>query len=557
MFFEGQEIGTYVLLRRLGRGGFGEVWLAEKRSQFVSKKVAVKLPLDDQVDLGSIRQEAQLWEQASGHPNVLPIIDADIIDGQVLIVSEYADGGSLADLIKRDGKLPLQRSVELTIGILNGLEFLHSRQIIHRDIKPANVLLQGETPRLADFGISRAMNATAVSLAVIGTDAYMAPEAFDGKRSVQTDIWSVGVVLYTLLADSLPFPQEHPSERLFAILTKDFEPLPESCGPELKAVVARALAKQPEQRYASAAQMRDDLQRILLRLAHPTHAPTEVFRYEPPAPTPPIPKPDLPTIETRAVPQFLTETPLTEVRTVVGNVPAPQSTPAPTQASPMPPFSGSEPRMAPKPFKRDTGIGRNLLIIAAGLTVVVGITLIAIGIRTGGSFVARNVESESTVDLSRDGELNSVISGTTPRRTFSDPAKMAVGGNWVLAEIDSTGSVKLDGVSIGGIGQPQEFVSRLKARDPSRKQIFLVAPQQIRRSLIKGFFKALSDAGATDLTLFLESDRLSRTPGQTSNVASTPVPTTGDDSTGKNIFDLTAATSVYAQMKIDGEDKSA
>lgn len=289
MFYEGRQIGSYTLLRKLGKGGFGEVWLAEKRSQFVTKKVAVKLPLDEQVNFDAIRQEAELWEQASGHPNVLPIIDADIVDGQVVIVSEYADGGSLADRLKREGKLPLQKAVEMTIGILNGLEFLHNRRIIHRDIKPQNILLQGDTPRLADFGISRAMNTTIISSAIIGTDAYMSPEAFDGKRTVQTDIWSVGVVLYALLADRLPFPQEHPSERMFAILTKEFAPLPPEVPPQLQRIVYRALAKQPENRYQTTAEMRDELQKVLVGIAHPTLAPTEVFR---------IPTENLPTIPT-------------------------------------------------------------------------------------------------------------------------------------------------------------------------------------------------------------------------------------------------------------------
>ncbi len=77
MFHEGQQIGLYTLIGKLGKGGFGEVWLAERKSKFVTTKVAVKLPLDDQVDHEAIRQEATLWEQSSGHPNILPIIDAD------------------------------------------------------------------------------------------------------------------------------------------------------------------------------------------------------------------------------------------------------------------------------------------------------------------------------------------------------------------------------------------------------------------------------------------------------------------------------------------------
>ncbi len=88
MFRSGQQIGSYILVQRIGRGGFGEVWLAERRAKFVTTKVAVKLPLDEQIDAETIKQEATLWEQASGHPNVLPIIDADEYEGQIVIVSE-------------------------------------------------------------------------------------------------------------------------------------------------------------------------------------------------------------------------------------------------------------------------------------------------------------------------------------------------------------------------------------------------------------------------------------------------------------------------------------
>jgi len=87
MFREGQQIGGYTLINVLGSGGFGEVWLAERRTALVTKKVAIKLPHAGQVELETIRQEASLWEQASGHPNVLPIIDADIYNGQVVIVN--------------------------------------------------------------------------------------------------------------------------------------------------------------------------------------------------------------------------------------------------------------------------------------------------------------------------------------------------------------------------------------------------------------------------------------------------------------------------------------
>jgi len=263
MFRAGQQIGIYTLINRIGRGGFGEVWLAERRAKFATTQVALKLPLDDQVDHATIEQEAKLWAQASGHPNVLPIIEADDYDGQIVIVSEYAPEGSLEQLLKKnDGSLPLSQAVELTVGILKGLEFLHSRKIIHRDLKPGNILLQGDTPRLADFGISRAMRTTSVSANIAGTPKYMAPEAFDGKRNVQTDIWSVGVLLYQMLTGRLPFPQEHYGELIGAIVIKEPEPLPETVSAVLRNIISKALSKNPTERYSSAREMRDELIRI-------------------------------------------------------------------------------------------------------------------------------------------------------------------------------------------------------------------------------------------------------------------------------------------------------
>ncbi len=265
MFHENQQIGLYTLIRKLGRGGFGEVWLAERKSKFVTTKVAVKLPHDEQIDPETIKQEAQLWEQASGHPNILPIIDADEYDGQIVIVSEYAPDGSLDEWLKTHGKMSVEKAVETTMKILDGLQFLHSRNIIHRDLKPANILLQGDTPRLADFGISRALRTTASSQSsnVSGTFAYMPPEGFDGKRSVQTDVWSVGVNLYQFLTGTLPFPNKEPSALIAAIMMREFEPLPAGIPNNLQNVIAKALAKQPENRYASAAAMREDLRRVL------------------------------------------------------------------------------------------------------------------------------------------------------------------------------------------------------------------------------------------------------------------------------------------------------
>jgi tetratricopeptide (TPR) repeat protein len=273
MFQKDQQIGLYTLLKRIGRGGFGEVWLAERRGRFATTQVALKLPFEDQVDPAAIEQEARLWVQASGHPNVLPLIEANDYDGQIVIVSEYAPGGSLQELLKNDGPVPVDDALNLAIGILNGLEFLHSQGIIHRDLKPANILLQGRIPRLADFGISRAMTQTSETENIAGTPQYMAPEALDGKRNVKTDIWSVGVVLYQMLSGSLPFPQNTFGELCNAVFNREPAPLPAAIPAKLQDVINKALSKDVAGRYQTAREMREDLNVCLWSLKNPVQPP--------------------------------------------------------------------------------------------------------------------------------------------------------------------------------------------------------------------------------------------------------------------------------------------
>jgi formylglycine-generating enzyme required for sulfatase activity len=275
------QIGPYILIRQLGRGGFGVVWLAERRSALVATQVALKLALDEEPDLDAIAQESQLWAQAGGHPNVLPIIEADIYDGQVVIVSEYAPDGSLEEWLKRHGgSAPsIESAVAMTSGILSGLDHLHSKQIIHRDLKPANILLQKETPRLADFGLARVLRASSHSGGIAGTPGYMAPEVFDGKRSEQSDLWAAGVILYKLLSGRLPFPQKDIGALIGAIMMKEIDPLQSSVPEPLQEVIVRSLEKDPEKRFQSAREMRAALHACLAinaRLsAQPAYLPIE------------------------------------------------------------------------------------------------------------------------------------------------------------------------------------------------------------------------------------------------------------------------------------------
>jgi serine/threonine protein kinase len=225
--------------------------------------VALKLPHDEDIDLDAVRKEASVWAQAGGHPNILPIIDADVYDEQIVIVSEYAPDGSLtAWLSRHGGKAPsVESAIKMIDGVLAGLEHLHSKNIIHRDLKPDNILLQGEMPRLADFGIARILKTTSpYTTMVSGTPKYMAPEAYKGRRSEQTDLWSVGIILHQLLTGDYPFPQDDPPSLMYAVLTEEPAALPPTTSHQLRQIVAKSLEKAPERRYRSAREMRDAIQ---------------------------------------------------------------------------------------------------------------------------------------------------------------------------------------------------------------------------------------------------------------------------------------------------------
>jgi serine/threonine protein kinase len=262
MFEAGDRVGHYELIRFLGNGAFGEVWLAERRG-LATTQFALKLPLKNQVNIQSVKNEAQVWAQAKGHPNVLPIIEADVYNGQVAIVSEYAPGGSLADWMgKHNGRAPtVEAAVEIISSVLDGLQHLHTRAdpIIHRDLKPANILLRGQVPCIADFGLAVAVEGESVYDLPSGSVSYMAPEALRGKISKRADLWSVGVIFYELLAGHKPFRRKTTVDLYEAINTSDPRPLPQYVPAPLGKFVLKSLNKRPEERYQSAAEMQTAL----------------------------------------------------------------------------------------------------------------------------------------------------------------------------------------------------------------------------------------------------------------------------------------------------------
>jgi serine/threonine protein kinase len=331
MFQEGQQIGLYTLIQKLGQGGFGEVWLAENRTNSPIQKVAIKLPLHNQIDLNAVKEEIFNWTVSGRHKNILPIIECEVFENQIAIVSEFAPDGSLKDLLNKKGCLPIADAIEIVIGILNGLAHLHKRKIIHRDLKPDNILFQGNTPRLTDFGIARAMPQDSLSQLIAGTSNYMAVESFVGIRNEKTDIFSLGVILYQTLTNK--FPYLFRKEIMKAVITENEtllrqykdelpQPLPDKIPSALKDIVKKSLAKEPNKRYQTSDEMCQELKIFLKNFIEQVNTISDeailfqnipVDNFSTLSPTEPSPIQPSPTFEEKILPAENQST-LTEIR---------------------------------------------------------------------------------------------------------------------------------------------------------------------------------------------------------------------------------------------------
>lgn len=255
----GETYGSYTLVRRLGRGGFGEVWLANWISPYSTTLVAVKFSTNPSPSLvNEVTREASLWSRVVNHPNVIRFLEANEYSSsasginELILVTEFAPNGSLQNWLNNRGGSPA--SVEQTYvfirGTLQGLTELHNNQIIHRDLKPDNLLLKGETVAIADFGLARFI--TAISRGGAGTPFYMSPEALRGQHSEAADIWAVGIIFYQLLIGNLPFYENNYWDLSNAIVNDPLPNLPVSIPSVFKVVITRALEKSPSQRYHTA-----------------------------------------------------------------------------------------------------------------------------------------------------------------------------------------------------------------------------------------------------------------------------------------------------------------
>ena len=259
MFLLGQTVGKYQILSNLGSGGFGTVFLA--RDAWIDKKVAIKVPHRQSGDFDELLQEPRLLA-ALDHPNIVGIVTAERVDGVFFIVMEYIKGPSLEAILDRDKVLPVPVALNYAAQILKGVEHAHGASILHRDLRPANVLVsESGVVKVADFGTSRLLE-KAHATTVIGSPPYMAPEQFQGRAVLASDIYSVGVMLYQMLTGSLPYFSPNPAqiERLVAQGRCTPPKLRNSQVPrEISDIVMKAMAGQVTERYQHASELLEDL----------------------------------------------------------------------------------------------------------------------------------------------------------------------------------------------------------------------------------------------------------------------------------------------------------
>src|SRR3954465_5819992 len=263
--------GRYELEELVGKGGMSNVYRAHDR--LLERKVAIKLlhehytPDADYVE--RLPREARAAAKLS-HPNIVTVIDRGEADGRQFMVFEYVDGQNLKQLVESKGRLPVRTALELSIEIGRALAFAHDSGLVHRDVKPQNVLLGNGDVKVTDFGIARSGDVSqglTQTGTVLGTSDYIAPEQASGRPvSELSDVYSLGVVVYELLAGEPPYKGE---SFLTVAMRHVNDPVPRIAGARgdvplrLDAALRRAMAKAPEDRFESMSAFVKELEAVL------------------------------------------------------------------------------------------------------------------------------------------------------------------------------------------------------------------------------------------------------------------------------------------------------
>jgi len=214
MFLQGQKVGKYEIIRSLGSGGFGSVYLA--RDTWLDIKVAIKVPHKQSAELFKLLKEPRL-QAALNHPNIVRMIAAEKENKVFFMVMEYVKGKTLEKILEKEKVLDCEAAISYIKQIGQGVDHAHKNKIIHRDLRPSNIIVSEEgTAKITDFGTSAWLNNVPYASTRIGSPPYMAPEQFLGKASYQSDIYSLGCIFYEMIVGCPPIFDPDP----FKILEK-------------------------------------------------------------------------------------------------------------------------------------------------------------------------------------------------------------------------------------------------------------------------------------------------------------------------------------------------
>ena len=272
MIMKGQKISDrYQIIKTIGEGGMANVYLAY--DTILDRKVAVKVLRGDLAnDEKFVRrfQREALSASSLTHPNIVEVYDVGEDNGLYYIVMEYIEGRHLKQLLKKRGKLTLNEVIDIMLQITDGMSCAHDSYIIHRDIKPQNIMiLENGMVKITDFGIAMAMNSTQLTQtnSVMGSVHYLPPEQASGKGStIQSDVYSMGILMYELLSGALPYSGDNAVEIALKHLK---EPLPSiriylpDIPQSVENVILKSTAKNPKNRYIDARAMHEDLLTVL------------------------------------------------------------------------------------------------------------------------------------------------------------------------------------------------------------------------------------------------------------------------------------------------------
>lgn len=298
-----RKLDKYELVERLGHGGMAEVYKAYQPGveRFVAVKILHSHRQDSADFVARFRREARAIGRLQ-HPNIVRIIDFAEQAENDYMVMDYVAGGTLSDYLQTHSQLSLQAALPLVVQLADALAYAHQQGLIHRDIKPGNIMFTDNTYTqvvLTDFGLARllddAESKLTLSGAMIGTPTYMSPEAVRGEPcDERTDIYSLGVVLYELMTGKTPYAANTPYSMMMKQANEPL-PLPRTLNPDLPVIVeqllCKALAKEPSERYQSAAEFALALRQLWRLLPEgqtlptpPSAAPPPVRLTHPPAP---------------------------------------------------------------------------------------------------------------------------------------------------------------------------------------------------------------------------------------------------------------------------------